>query len=406
MHLGITTDQRLSVDQPSVTATRPAPGGFGLEIRNVSKAFGRFTALDSISLVLHPGELVSILGPSGCGKSTLLRVIAGLDDPDTGEISIQGSDMAAVSPKNRGIAFMFQSYALYPNLSVHDNIAAPLVMRELSGWARLPLLGRLVPGARAIRASIADRVLKAARLLRIEPFLDRRPAQLSGGQRQRVALGRALVREPKLFLLDEPLANLDASLRVHTRSELATLQRRLGTTTVFVTHDQAEAMAISDRIAVMFNGQIRQIATPDELYRNPADLDVARFMSQPTLNTLKARCIVAGRVLVEGEQMPMHDAVHPGAEGVVGFRPEHCTLSPRRRPGTLPVTVRRAEHAGSEAHVFVDLPVSGEGFVVRVPSDTLASWPAGTPGWLGVDATQAWFFPRSTASRIATSAVA
>ena len=387
-----------------------APAPTGLEVRAVTKKFGDHTALDSISIALKPGELVSILGPSGCGKSTLLRVIAGLDDPDTGEILIDGQGVTDISPKDRGVAFVFQNYALYPNLSARDNIAAPLVMRELSAADRLPFIGRHLPGAPARHASIERRVAGVADLLKIEPYFNRRPSQLSGGQRQRVALGRALVREPKLFLLDEPLANLDASLRIHTRSELAILQRRLGVTMVFVTHDQAEAMALSDRIAVMFAGEIRQIATPAELYRNPVDLDVARFMSQPMLNTWPARCIVGGRVLVAGEQLIMRDATRPGAEGTLGFRPEHGLLSPAHKPGTLEVTVERTEHAGSEAHVFVRHAATAEPSVVRIPSTDLGAWPAGTTGWLGIDAQEAWFFPRAgtdqSAIRDAASKVA
>jgi multiple sugar transport system ATP-binding protein len=382
----------------------------GLRIRDVTKRFGNFKALDGISLELDPGELVSIVGPSGCGKSTLLRVIAGLEDPDEGDILIGEAPMNAVSPKDRGVAFVFQNYALYPNLDCYDNIAAPLVMRELRAVDRLPVIGRLLPGARGKYASIRSRVLGVAGLLKIDACLNRRPSQLSGGQRQRVALGRALVRQPRLFLLDEPLANLDASLRVHTRSELAILQRRLRTTTLFVTHDQAEAMAISDRIAVMFAGRIRQIATPGELYRNPCDLDVARFMSQPVLNTWQARCIVPARVFVQGEQMVLQDAVRAGVEGVVGFRPEHCRLSRQHLPGTLAVVVERSEHAGSEAHVFLRLTATGDACVARIASAELGAWSAGARGWLGIDPDEAWFFPpdgaRTGGERDAASHVA
>jgi multiple sugar transport system ATP-binding protein len=195
-----------------------------LDITAVTKKFGAFTALDHISLSLKPGELVSILGPSGCGKSTLLRVIAGLDDAEAGDVVIGGGSVRTMPPKDRGIAFMFQSYALYPHLNVYNNIAAPLVMRELSAFDRLPIIGKLFASSQARFESINKRVLAIAELLKIKIFLDRKPSQLSGGQRQRVALGRALIREPKLFLLDEPLANLDASLRNHTRFELSTLQ--------------------------------------------------------------------------------------------------------------------------------------------------------------------------------------
>lgn len=376
---------------------RPDPSS--LDIRAVTKKFGSFTALDQISLSLRAGELVSILGPSGCGKSTLLRVIAGLDDVDAGDILIGGQSVMATSPKNRGVAFVFQSYALYPHLNGYGNIAAPLVMRELSAIDRLPFIGRLVPSARARYASIDSRVNAVAQLLKVEPFLGRKPSQMSGGQRQRIALGRALIREPKLFLLDEPLANLDASLRNQTRAELSTLQKRLGTTTVFVTHDQTEAMALSDRIALMFSGQIRQIGTPDELYRNPVDLDVARFLSQPHLNTLSAAVAAAGRVLIAGEHLVFADARNPDSIGIVGFRPEHCALHRHQMPGTLAVSVERLEHAGAEAHVFVRLPTTGDLCVVRVASSAIKDWPAGSHAWLAIDPAQGWFFPRAAHRR-------
>ena len=377
-----------------------------LEIKAVTRTFGDFAALSDVSLALNPGELISILGPSGCGKSTLLRIIAGLDDADSGDVLIDGQSVRHVTAKDRGVAFVFQNYALYPNLSGFDNIAAPLVMRDLSALDRLPLIGKWLPSARAKFQSIHSRVASVAELLKIEPYLARKPAQMSGGQRQRVALGRALIREPQLFLLDEPFANLDASLRTHTRSELVALQRRLGTTTVFVTHDQAEAMAMSDRIAVMFNGRIRQIATPDELYRNPVDIEVAQFLSQPLLNSLPARCFLKGRVMVAGEVMAMHDACDAGSEGTLGFRPEHCALAHRRTPGTLPVRVERIEHAGSEASVFVRLASTGATCVARVPSVQLGGWAPGTHGWMGIDAASAWFFPRASHGDIEARKVA
>ncbi len=371
----------------------------GLEVVSVSKTFGAFKALDEVSLTLKPGELVSILGPSGCGKSTLLRVIAGLEDPDSGRIRIGDQEMNAITPKNRGVAFVFQSYALYPHLTSYENIAAPLVMRELSALDRLPVVGKWLGSARARHTSIAARVQGVAELLKIEPYLGRRPAQLSGGQRQRIALGRALIREPKLFLLDEPFANLDASLRNHTRAELSTLQKRLGTTTVFVTHDQIEAMALSDRIAVMFAGKIRQVGTPDDLYRNPADLDVARFLSQPYLNTLAARIVVTGRALVSGQHVVLDDALEPGSTGVIGFRPEHCELSLQKKAGALAVTVERLEHAGAEAHVFVKLNETSEACVVRIPSGMMGSWTPGSTAWLTINSSEGWYFPRAAQRR-------
>lgn len=387
-----------------------------LDVRSVTKTFGAFTALDRISLTLEPGELVSILGPSGCGKSTLLRAIAGLEDPDAGDIRIGGQSMIAVSPKDRGVAFVFQSYALYPHLNSYDNIAAPLVMRELSALDRLPLIGARLPNGRSKRQAIDARVKAVADLLQIGPYLTRRPSQLSGGQRQRVALARALIREPNLFLLDEPFANLDASLRNHTRAELSTLQKRLGTTTVFVTHDQTEAMALSDRIALMFGGSIRQIGTPDVLYRNPVDLDVARFLSQPYLNTLAAKTIVSGHAMISGQHVVVADAVTPGTSGTVGFRPEHCALTPLKAGGhgnlsghakthgkgvgMLAVRIERLEHAGAEAHVFVRLDATGDLCVVRIASGAMGDWPPGSAAWLSIDPMEGWFFPREAQRRV------
>ena len=363
----------------------------GLSLAHVTKSFGTAMALRDISFDVAAGEMVSILGPSGCGKSTLLRVIAGLDDAQSGEILIGGDNVRGIAPKNRELAFVFQTYALYPHMTAGQNIAAPLVMTQLSAAQRTPLLHRFVPGARAARAAIQARVQATATMLEIDALLNRRPGELSGGQRQRVALGRALVRQPKLFLLDEPLANLDASLRVQTRSELRTIQRKIGATTLFVTHDQAEAMAISDRIAVMFAGQIRQIATPDELYRNPVDIHVARFMSQPYLNVVKAQALWrTGAFLADARVARAPNATKPM---VVAFRPEACSLMPAQTRHGLPVIIDRVEHAGAEAHVFVHLQDGGGPCVVRVPSDDMAQWTTGRRASLRVDMDRAWFFP-------------
>ena len=280
-------------------------------------------------------------------------------------------------------------------ITARENLRAPLVMRELNAFDRLPLVGKWRRPTR--HAEIRSRVASIAELLRIEPYLDRRPGELSGGQRQRVALGRALIREPDLLLLDEPFANLDAALRTHTRSELATLQRRLNTTTVFVTHDQSEAMAMSDRIAVMIEGRIRQVATPAELHRHPADLDVARFMAQPFLNTLAARCVVRGHALAAGETIAIDDATKPREEGVLAFRPEDGRLASVRAPGLLAARVERSEHGGSEANVFLRLDPSSEACVVRIPSAELDLWPRGRECWLSVNRAKAWFFPQSGA---------
>ncbi|WP_299793909.1 ABC transporter ATP-binding protein [uncultured Marivita sp.] len=368
----------------------------GLELLDVTCRFGDVAALKDVSFTAKPAEFMSIIGPSGCGKSTLLRSIAGLERIDDGGIHVGGKDVHALRPSEREVAFVFQSYALYPHMTCRQNIAAPLVMTELSALGRTPLLHRLSPKARHTRARIASRVDKIADQLQIGPMLDRRPGQLSGGQRQRVALGRALIREPKLFLLDEPLANLDAALRNTTRAELHALQRRVGATTLFVTHDQAEAMAISDRIVVMFDGQVRQIGTPDDLYRNPADIDVARFLSQPWLNCIHmdtaAHHLEAGpgRPTARVRGLPLREQT-----GVVAFRAEHASVHPEsdRAEPALRVTVDRAEHAGSDANLFVTLQGSDTQLVVRIPSSDIPRWPGGTPANLRIDTEAAWIFP-------------
>jgi multiple sugar transport system ATP-binding protein len=372
-----------------MSGAEPVMRHLGLQVENVTKAFGRTTALQDVSLAVNPGEMVSILGPSGCGKSTLLRVIAGLDKADRGSIRIGGHSVNGIAPKDRELAFVFQNYALYPHLTSGQNIAAPLVMRELTAAQRLPLIGRLMPGARAAWDAIDKRVQQMAQLLEIDPMLDRRPAQLSGGQRQRVALGRALIRDPKLFLLDEPLANLDAALRVQTRSELKSIQRRIKATTLFVTHDQEEAMAISDRIAIMFAGRVRQVATPDELYRHPADIHVARFMSQPHLNVVKADALRRVGAFLADAARARETA---NDSQVVAFRPETCTLLPARERRGLAVTVERAEHGGAEAHIFVRVQESDTLCVARVPSAEMGQWTAGRAATLRVDMDAAWLF--------------
>ena len=366
-----------------------------LEISNITKSFGQHCVLDQVSVSVKPGEFITILGPSGCGKSTLLRVVAGLDDQDSGSIQIGGRAVDDVGPKDRGVAFVFQNYALYPHLTSRGNIAAPLVMRELNAVQRLPFARYFMPGTASKQKNIEERVIATANLLDIEQLLERKPSQLSGGQRQRVALGRALVREPDLFLLDEPFANLDAALRNRTRSELASLQKRLGTTTVFVTHDQSEALAMSDRIAVMFDGRIRQVATPAELYSHPVDLDVARFMSQPHLNCIPGHAVVSGHVSIADHHIPLDNAVQAGVDGVVGFRPEHCTLSLKASPGALPGVIARVEHAGPDAHVFVRMPAMMEFCVVRIPSANMFSWTKGASCFVKVDPHAAWFFTRA-----------
>ncbi|RUW39697.1 ABC transporter ATP-binding protein, partial [Mesorhizobium sp. M8A.F.Ca.ET.021.01.1.1] len=236
------------------------------------------------SLDAEAGEFIALVGPSGCGKSTLLRILAGLDHADSGEIFVGGKDMSAVAAADRNIAMVFQSYALYPHLTAGQNIAVPLAMKRLSRTQRLPLVGSALPGQKEIRAGISRDVREMATVLKIDHLLDRKPGQMSGGQRQRVALARAMVRHPSIFLMDEPLSNLDANLRVHARGEIVELHRRAGVPTLYVTHDQAEALSMADRVAVMIGGNLLQLAAPEAIYNDPAHIEVARFVGQPRIN--------------------------------------------------------------------------------------------------------------------------
>ncbi|HUZ53297.1 MAG TPA: sn-glycerol-3-phosphate ABC transporter ATP-binding protein UgpC, partial [Streptosporangiaceae bacterium] len=242
-----------------------------IELDSVTKEFpDGTTAVRSLDLAVGDGELLVLVGPSGCGKTTALRMVAGLEDITSGTISIDGRPVNDVEPRHRDIAMVFQSYALYPHLSVYDNMAFSLKYRRVA------------------KAEIRQRVAEAARILELEPYLQRKPRQLSGGQRQRVAMGRAIVRQPRAFLMDEPLSNLDAKLRVQMRAEIAQLQRSLGTTTIYVTHDQTEAMTLGTRVAVISGGVLQQVAAPQELYRRPANLFVAGFIGSPPMNLIDA----------------------------------------------------------------------------------------------------------------------
>ncbi len=291
-----------------------------LDLAGIGKGFGADDVLKTIDLSVRPGEFLSLVGMSGCGKSTLLRIIAGLERPDRGRVSIGGADVTESDPSDRNLAMVFQSYALYPHMTVRQNIATPLRMRRLPLGARMPLMGRMMSSANVLQ-EIEASVMQAAETLQIAHLLDRKPGQLSGGQRQRVALARALVRSPAAFLMDEPLSNLDAKLRAHMRDELAALHRRLGATFVYVTHDQVEAMTMSDRIALMSEGRIEQLGTPDELYGQPATLTVARFIGTPSINLLpvesvpKASCACSARTfrspLLSGIPVPPRLACVP-----------------------------------------------------------------------------------------------
>lgn len=322
----------------------------GIELRNINKVYGnRFHALHDLSFDIRDGEFMVFVGPSGCGKSTALRTIAGLESISSGELRIGGRLVNDVDPKDRDIAMVFQSYALYPHKTVHENIAFPLLM------AGMP------------KAEIASRVDEAARTLELTALLDRKPALLSGGQRQRVAMGRAIVRKPAAFLMDEPLSNLDAKLRVQMRAEIASIQRKLNVTTIYVTHDQVEAMTMGDRVAVMKGGVLQQVDTPQNLYNRPDNVFVAAFIGSPSMNLYDA--VLNGKTLTLGSnslEIPQRIFENrPSLNGasnrqvIVGIRPEHlndAAIRPSSAEIAAPVTL--VEALGSEAivHLNIDAP--------------------------------------------------
>ncbi|MEE4117893.1 MAG: ABC transporter ATP-binding protein [Paracoccaceae bacterium] len=339
-----------------------------IELDGVTRRFGATPVLHGISLAVPEGSFTSILGPSGCGKSTTLRIMAGLDRPTEGRVLLNGVDVTKATASERNVAMVFQSYALYPHLTVAENIALPLAMRHLSRLERLAGVGRLMPGAGAKRAEIGNRVRAVAAMLDLEGLLERKPAALSGGQKQRVAVGRALVRDPSVFLLDEPLSNLDARLRVQMRAELAALQARTGRAFVYVTHDQAEAMAMSTHVVVMMAGRLAQAAAPRDLYERPATREVAAFVGAHPINLLDVTLGARGACpLLPGLRVPGP----AGTRVTLGLRPEH--LSPAANG--LSARLERVEYLGAEAVVHARLD-DGTALRALAPGD----WAPPAPG--------------------------
>jgi multiple sugar transport system ATP-binding protein len=302
----------------------------------VTKQFGSATvAVDRLTLDVNEGEFLILVGPSGCGKTTALRMVAGLEQVTSGEIAIDGRVVNDVVPTERDIAMVFQNYALYPHMSVFDNIAFPLRQQKVK------------------RAALRERVAEAARLLNIEELLERKPRELSGGQRQRVAIGRALVRRPKAFLMDEPLSNLDAKLRVQMRAELLSLHQRLGITTNYVTHDQTEAMTLGDRVVVMRHGVVQQVDAPERLYRKPANMFVAGFIGSPAMNFVPGT-LRDGRVALGANSGPLPSANGHSGPVVVGVRPEDVLIGDAA--DALPAQIEITEQLGPEVRVHVAVP--------------------------------------------------
>ena len=340
-----------------------------VKLSKLSKRFGNVTAVDNLDLEIADGEFVVLLGPSGCGKTTALRCIAGLETPDSGEIRIGDRIVNELPPKDRDVAMVFQSYALYPHMSVHDNIAFPLKMKKHP------------------KDEVERKVKEASRLLRIGDLLDRKPKQLSGGQAQRVALGRAIVRDPKVFLMDEPLSNLDAKLRLYMRAELKRLQKDLGTTTIYVTHDQAEAMTMGDRVAVMNQGRMQQLATPFDIYFKPQNLFVAGFLGSPPMNFIPCTLREGGLLESSVCKMKLPAAVAEvlktkGADSdvVLGFRPEDATLTRESVPNSTEVEVYMYEPLGSE--VIADLKIGED--LIKAKTSPDFELKIGSKLWLSI----------------------
>ncbi|MCR5857630.1 ABC transporter ATP-binding protein [Mesorhizobium sp. J428] len=350
-----------------------------IKLTDIDRAYGKLKILHGISLAIEDGEFVVLVGPSGCGKSTLLRLIAGLDQPTGGTIEIDGKDVTKVSAAQRGLAMVFQSYALYPHMSVRQNLAFGLENQRMA------------------KDEIDKRIAEAARMLEIEAYLDRRPGQLSGGQKQRVAIGRAVVRNPTAFLLDEPLSNLDAELRISTRAELAALHERLGTTMIYVTHDQIEAMTLADRIVVMRAGRIEQVGRPLDLYNSPANLFVAGFIGAPRMNLMDVTVTAAGPASVTVEGPGGFTATHagdgsalrPGDKATLGVRPHDIATVDR---GGVEAKVTLIEALGPETVIHASL-ADGKKLVAVLQGQDVS--PAGGSVRLGFDAGRTHLFDAS-----------
>lgn len=333
----------------------------GLKLRKIEKNFGMVNVIKGLDLDIEHGEFVVFVGPSGCGKSTLLRMIAGLEEITAGELYIGEDYCNEVTPRDRGVAMVFQSYALYPHMTVYENVGFALKMARINGKER------------------DEKIRDAARILQMEELLERKPAQLSGGQRQRVAIGRAIVRDPKVFLFDEPLSNLDAALRVDMRMEIAKLHNELDATMIYVTHDQVEAMTLADKIVVLDQGVVQQVGAPLELYHSPANLFVAGFIGAPKMNllTVKASKIEADSITVSSEdvkptQMEVSEhSVKQGDELVLGIRPQYLSLA--KSKGSITGKVQIVENLGNETVINVKLP-SETALIATVQGDAKATF--------------------------------
>ena len=382
-----------------------------ISLKNVTKTFGAKTVLGNINVEVPAGEFLVLLGPSGCGKSTLLRMLAGLETVSDGEIHLGPRRVDTLPPSARDMAFVFQSYALYPHMTVRRNITFPLIMRKFRWWFHIPLLGHVAKRRIESSPEVRELVDRTAKILSLTEMMDRHPRTLSGGQRQRVALGRAMVRQPEVFLMDEPLSNLDAKLRSSMRAEIIKLHRDLGGTFVYVTHDQIEAMTMGTRIVLMHAGEAQQIGTPREIYTNPANTFVARFIGTPAMNLLQAR--IDGRQLRIGEMqlpLPPHLGVEhaSGTEVLVGVRPSALSIVHDAAQAGLAGTVALVEHVGAESIVTIRLDTAstahdrdgGVANEIMLTESGYSTLRIGSPVRVSPDLAQAVVFAGDTGKRI------
>jgi multiple sugar transport system ATP-binding protein len=354
-----------------------------IEFRNVSKHFGGTCVVDDLSLEIRDGEFVVLLGPSGCGKTTTLRMLAGLETVTSGDINIGGERVNDVPTQHRDLAMVFQSYALYPHMTIAENIGYPLRVRKIEKNER------------------AERVNRVAAMLEIQSLLERKPRQLSGGERQRVALARAIVREPRAYLMDEPLSNLDARLRVQMRGELKRLQHQLGTTTIYVTHDQAEAMTLASRVAVMRKGRLQQFDTPMNIYNQPANRFVAEFVGSPSMNFVEGRVDQAsGTFINDSLRIPLNASQLGQLSGqsqlTMGIRPEHIQVLAEPHDGAIAASVYVTELMGNETFVF--LSVGQNRLIARAPADFRAE--VESKVWLRLASEKAHFFDLASGTNV------
>ena len=356
-----------------------------IELKNISKSFGSTEVIKSLDLSVSNGEFITIVGPSGCGKSTLLRIIAGLENQSTGDVEIDGNVVNNTRASERDLAMVFQSYALYPHLTVQQNLMVPLKLRRLSILERFPIIGWLMPNRRSKLGEIVNKVQVASETLQITHLLDRKPGQLSGGQQQRVAVGRAMVREPVAFLMDEPLSNLDAGLRVHMRAEISELHRDLKTTFIYVTHDQAEALTMSDRMAVMMDGEILQLDTPNEIYNNPSNIRVAEFVGSPKINILQGECDEKGDIKCIG--IKITDSIKLAQKGniSVGIRPEHMELVTSNDKNVFKGKIVYRENLGSDIFLHVTVNEGEQKIIVRSEPSMVINTSVGDQVMIGWD---------------------